>query len=145
MGAGEKWPGKQGTQLSTGRKEGLDDPKPMRATAACSAGGASFSLLWPDRRKRGVRAPAPSRRACRPAPSWHRCVAVPRLPLPWLRGSALQWHGTARGLLLLRFSNCSEPPLSERSGEETSDMGTGIWIVESCDSALLNMMLHEDQ
>ena len=42
MGAGEKWPGKQGTQLSTGRKEGLDDPKPMRAAAACSAGGPLF-------------------------------------------------------------------------------------------------------
>ena len=123
-------------------------PRGTKAYARCRCvqrRGASFSLLWPDRRKRGVRAPAPSRRACRPAPSWHRCVAVPRLPLPWLRGSALQWHGTAPGLLLLRFSNCSEPPLSERSGEETSDMGTGIWIVESCDSALLNMMLHEDQ
>ena len=121
----------------------------MRAAAACSAGG----LLFLSSGRTGESAAAAACCAacvhCRVAAAAPAAVtvaaAVPWLPLHCLRGSAFRWHGTGPGLLLLRFSNCSEPPLSERSGEETSDMGTGIWIVESCDSALLNMMLHEDQ
>ncbi|CAN6199664.1 unnamed protein product [Urochloa humidicola] len=82
-------------------------PKPMRAAAACSAApGFFFSRLddWTGRGKRGgsgvccvcVRAPS------RPAVDgvervWCVGDAVPRLSLPWRRGSAFHWHGTVPG------------------------------------------------